>query len=46
MCRHYTTDFFKHKIDTLREKLGEGVFIGIDSMVGLPGETEELFEKT
>ena len=46
MGRHYTTEFFKHKIDTLREKLGDGVFIGIDIMVGLPGETEELFEKT
>ena len=46
MGRHYTTEFFKHKINTLREKLGEGVFIGIDIMVGLPGETEELFEKT
>ena len=46
MGRHYTTDYFKQKIDYIRSQLGDGVFIGIDVMAGLPGETPELFEKT
>ncbi len=45
MGRHYDTAFFKDKISYLRSKLGDGVFIGIDIMVGLPGETEELFRQ-
>ncbi len=45
MGRHYTTGFFKEKINYLREKLGDGVFIGIDVMAGLPGETDELFQQ-
>ncbi len=45
MGRHYTTEFFKEKINYLREKLGDGVFIGIDVMAGLPGETDELFRQ-
>ncbi len=46
MGRHYDTAFFKDKISYLRNKLGDGVFIGIDIMVGLPGETEELFHQS
>ncbi len=46
MGRHYTTSFFKNKIDYIRKRMGDGVFIGIDVMVGLPGESEELFQKT
>lgn len=46
MGRHYTTEEFKQKIEYLRAKLGQDIFIGIDVMVGLPGETEELFNKT
>jgi len=50
MGRHYDTDFFESKIRTVRRAMeGEGkpkVFFGIDVMVGLPGETEELFEST
>ncbi len=46
MGRHYTTAFFKNRIDYIRKKMGDGVFIGIDVMVGLPGESEELFRQT
>ena len=46
MGRRYDTAFFESKISTLRRKLGDGVFIGIDVMVGLPGETDELFART
>ena len=50
MGRHYDTAFFRRKIDYVRERMeGPGkplVFFGIDVMVGLPGETEELFERT
>lgn len=45
MGRRYTTDFFKNKIGYIRKKMGDGVFIGIDVMVGLPGESEELFQE-
>lgn len=50
MGRHYDTAFFASKIDYIRKALeGPGrpkVFFGIDVMVGLPGETPELFETT
>lgn len=50
MGRHYDTDFFRRKIAYVRAAMeGPGkplVFFGIDVMVGLPGETEELFEQT
>lgn len=50
MGRHYSTEFFERKINYIREKMeapGKAkVFFGIDVMVGLPGETEELFEQT
>ncbi|MGM9791333.1 MAG: tRNA (N(6)-L-threonylcarbamoyladenosine(37)-C(2))-methylthiotransferase MtaB [Candidatus Cryptobacteroides sp.] len=46
MGRRYDTAFFESKISTLRSKLGDGVFIGIDVMVGLPGETDQLFART
>lgn len=50
MGRHYDTAFFRRKIEYVRERMeGPGkplVFFGIDVMVGLPGETEELFERT
>lgn len=50
MGRHYDTDFFRRKIAYIRSAMeGPGkprVFFGIDVMVGLPGETEELFEQT
>ena len=45
MGRHYDTAFFEEKIQSVRRKLGESVFLGIDVMVGLPGETPELFRQ-
>jgi len=50
MGRHYDTAFFKSRIGYIRKALeGPGkplVFFGIDVMVGLPGETPELFDGT
>ena len=46
MGRRYDTEFFARKIDYIREKIGERVFFGIDVMAGLPGETDELFDKS
>ena len=50
MGRHYDTAFFAGRIEYIRkalEKPGKPkVFFGIDVMAGLPGETDELFEKT
>ena len=46
MGRRYTTAFFASKIDYIRSHMGDGVFFGIDVMVGLPGETPELFDRT
>ncbi len=48
--RRYDTALFKSRIDYIRramERPGESsVFFGIDVIVGLPGETEELFAET
>lgn len=50
MGRRYDTAAFAHKIDYIRQKMerpgGPRVFFGIDVIVGFPGETDELFEKT
>ena len=50
MGRHYDTAFFAERIAYIRSRMeGPGkpkVFFGIDTMVGLPGETEELFRET
>ncbi|MBO4469844.1 MAG: tRNA (N(6)-L-threonylcarbamoyladenosine(37)-C(2))-methylthiotransferase MtaB [Bacteroidales bacterium] len=46
MGRRYTTVFFADKLAYIRSLMGSGVFFGIDVMVGLPGETPELFEDT
>ena len=50
MGRRYNTAFFADKIAFIRSRMeGPGkpkVFFGIDTMVGLPGETEELFRET
>ena len=50
MGRRYDTAFFADRIDYIRSRMeGPGkrkVFFGIDTMVGLPGETEELFRQT
>ena len=48
--RRYDTALFASRIDYIRSRMeGLGkppVFFGIDVIVGLPGETEELFEET
>ena len=55
--RRYTTEFFADRIAYIRSRMdprpGEPqgnlkpfVFFGIDVIAGLPGETDELFEKT
>lgn len=50
MGRKYSTEFFAERIDYIRKAMerpgGPKVFFGIDVMVGLPGESEELFDKT
>ena len=50
MGRRYTTDFFTGKLQRVRDAFEAPgkplVFFGIDVMVGLPGETEELFRDT
>ena len=50
MGRKYDTAFFADRIAYIRSRMeGPGkpkVFFGIDTMVGLPSETEELFKET
>ena len=50
MGRRYDTALFAGRIDAIRaalERPGKArVFFGIDVIVGLPGETEELFAET
>lgn len=50
MGRHYDTAFFRGRIDYIRSKMEAPgrpkVFFGIDVMVGLPCESEELFLQT
>lgn len=43
--RRYDTALFASRIDYIRSRI-PNVFFGIDVIVGLPGETEELFEET
>jgi threonylcarbamoyladenosine tRNA methylthiotransferase MtaB len=45
MRRRYTTQFFAEKIEKIKTILPDS-FIGIDVIVGMRGETEELFEET
>ena len=45
MHRHYNTDLFARKIETIREKI-PAAFIGVDLITGVRGETEELFEES
>ena len=44
--RRYDTALFAQRINYIRSKMGPHVFFGIDVIVGLPGETEELFQET
>lgn len=45
MRRRYTTEMFRNKIEVLKAKMND-VFIGIDVIVGFPGETDEDFMDT
>lgn len=45
MKRRYNTDLFRNKILEISGKI-PNVFLGIDVIVGFPGETAELFEET
>jgi threonylcarbamoyladenosine tRNA methylthiotransferase MtaB len=44
MRRRYTADYYKNLIYSIREKSPDAG-IGVDVIVGFPGETEELFEQ-
>ena len=50
MGRKYDTAFFADRIAYIRSRMeapgNPKVFFGIDTMVGLPGETDELFKET
>jgi len=45
MNRHYTRDFFKDLIYSIREGIPD-IAIGIDVLTGFPGETHQAFENT
>ena len=45
MNRKYDLDFYKKKIEQIR-KIRPNISISTDVIVGFPGETEELFQKT
>lgn len=45
MGRRYTTAFFAEKIAYIRSRM-DHVFLGIDVIVGFPGETDDDFDKT
>ncbi|MFA6335371.1 MAG: tRNA (N(6)-L-threonylcarbamoyladenosine(37)-C(2))-methylthiotransferase MtaB [Bacteroidales bacterium] len=42
MKRRYNRELFRHKIETVRKYMPD-VFIGVDVIVGFPGESEEEF---
>ena len=46
MGRRYDTALFASRIDYIRKALGPRVFFGIDVIVGLPGESEDMFRRT
>ncbi len=45
MHRRYTTDFFANKVRRIHELI-PGVFIGVDVIVGMRGETDECFDES
>ncbi len=45
MRRRYKTDLYKSRIELIKELMPE-CSIGVDVIVGFPGETDEEFEKT
>lgn len=44
MHRKYDTDFFRRKVERVRELMPDA-FIGVDTIVGTRGETDELFRQ-
>jgi len=45
MRRRYNRDFYENLINKLNEEI-PGIGIGVDVIVGFPGETNEMFENT
>lgn len=45
MHRRYTTELFAHRVATIKKYM-PNAFIGIDVIVGMMGETAELFEQS
>ena len=45
MRRHYDSALFAHKVEMIKRLIPDA-FIGVDLMVGMRGETEELFEES
>ena len=45
MHRRYNTALFAHKIQLIKQKMPHA-FIGVDVIVGMRGETDELFEQS
>lgn len=44
MKRRYTTELFAEKLSTIKQIIPDA-FIGVDTIVGVRGETDELFER-
>lgn len=45
MGRRYTSEFFAAKVAAVRQQIPD-LFIGVDVIVGFPGETDEDFQQT
>ena len=45
MHRHYDTNLFRQKIERIKELIPD-CFIGVDTIVGMRGETDEYFERS
>ena len=45
MHRHYDTNFFREKIEEVRTHIPDA-FVGVDVIVGMRGETDELFAQS
>jgi len=45
MHRHYTCSFFKNLVIKIKERIPDAA-IGVDLLIGFPGETEKTFENT
>lgn len=45
MRRKYLTDLYENRVKTIKEKMPNAC-IGVDVIVGFPGETDEEFDKT